>query len=184
VSEESTASFNQPAIENTRSLSGTGEIRAFQSYSGSSGYFGQAYLDSSGVSGTLRGTASLTPSAMRSSQSGLFSGDLTDMGMSLTSKGNSVDVSSGMTYGTVTTSQNIWTGSAEGSQDTQIIGAASGYVDTGGYTLVPGGVEFKLDHQELLLGADGKPLDGNLIYYQAVSADGNVTFSIDWLPIV
>ena len=175
VSEESTASFDQPAIENTRSVSGTGDINAFQSYSGSVGYFGQADLDASGVSGTFRGTASLRPSAMSASQSGSFVGISTDTGMSLTSKGNSVDVSSGMTSGTITTSQNIWTGSAEGAQNTQIIGAASGYIDTGGYTL--GDVEWTFDHMEPLA-------DGNAIYYQTVSADGTVTFSIDWWPNV
>jgi len=38
VKEESTASFGQPAIENTRSVSGTGNIKATQSYMGSNGY--------------------------------------------------------------------------------------------------------------------------------------------------
>jgi len=99
------------------------------------------------------------------------------MGMCLTNKGNSIDISSGMTSGKLTTDQNIWTGSAEGAQDTQISGAASGYIDTGGYT--PGNVEWTFDHQEPVAGTDG-----NLIYSQGVCADGTIVFSVDWLPCV
>ncbi len=59
VSEESTANFGQPAIENTRSVSGTGKIEADQSYSGSSGYSGSAIFKTE--SGSLTGSACLTP---------------------------------------------------------------------------------------------------------------------------
>ncbi len=172
ASESSSASFGRVGITDTRSVSGTGDINALQSYSGSSGYSGQADLDASGVSGTFRGTASLTPSAMSASQSGSFAGDSTDTSMSLTSKGNSVDVSSGMTLGRITTSQNIWTGSAEGAQDTQITGAASGYCDTQG-------LAWTFDRRERLVNTDGY-----LINYQAVSADGTISWASDWLPDV
>lgn len=181
VSEESSASFDQPAIESVRSISGTGDIDAFQSYSGSSGYLGQSALHAYGVSGTFNGAASLKPSSMRADHSGSFAGYSTDAGMSLTSQGNSVAVSSGMTSGSIVTSQNIWTGSAEGGQDTQITGADSGYIDTRGYVI--GDIEWTFDRREITLGVDGKPL-GDLIVYKTVSADGNVTFSIDWLPCV
>jgi hypothetical protein len=181
VSEESEAKFGNVEMTNSRWVAGSGDANAVQSFSGSSGYFGQADLDASRVSGTLRSTASLTPSAMSASQSGSFAGDSTDSGMSLTSKGNSVAVSSGMTSGTITTSQNIWTGSAEGSQDTQIIGADSGYIDTRGYVI--GDTEWTFVRNEITLGEDGKPL-GDLIIYKTVSADGTVIFSIDWWPNV
>jgi hypothetical protein len=181
VSEESSASFDQPAIENVRSVSGTGDVNAFQSYSGSSGYFGQSDLYAYGVSGTFEGSTSLTPSSMSAGQSGSFAGDSTDAGMSLTSKGNSVAVSSGMTSGAIVTSQNIWTGSAEGGQDTQITGADSGYIDTRGYVIDD--IEWTFVRNEITLGEDGKP-SGDLIIYQTVSADGTVIISVDWLPCV
>jgi len=59
VSEESEASFDEVGIENTRLVSGTGNINAVQTYSGSGGYVGSATLSSQGVSGSLKGTASL-----------------------------------------------------------------------------------------------------------------------------
>lgn len=181
VSEESEANFGNVELTNSRWVAGSGDANAVQSYSGSSGYFGQAELDASGISGTLKSTASLTPSAMSASQSGSFTGDLADSGMSLTNKGNSIAVSSGMTFGTIVTTQNIWTGSAEGSQDTQIIGADSGYADTRGYVI--GDTEWKFDHYEITLDKDGNPT-GNMVYYNAVTADGTVIISIDWLPFV
>lgn len=177
VNEESTARFDHPTIENTRSISGTGDLKASQSYTGSDGYFGQTDLDASAVSGTFKGTACVSSSALSASQSGSFAGDSADISMSLTSKENSVYVGSGMTLGKITTGQSIWTGSAEGAQDTQLSGTASGYVDTGGYTL--GDAEWIFDHQEPLAGKDG-----NLVYYQGVRADGTVVFSVDWIPVV
>ena len=82
-----------------------------------------------------------------------------------------------MIVGKITASQNIWTGSADAAQDTQINGAASGYVDTGGYTTVDG--DWTFDHKETTPG-----LDGNLVYYQGVRADDTVIFTVDWLPCV
>ena len=45
VSEESTTSPDQATIENTRSVSGTGDINAVQTYSGSEGYAWRCGLD-------------------------------------------------------------------------------------------------------------------------------------------
>ncbi len=59
VSEEAEATFDgQVKIDDSRSLSGQGEIQAAQRYSGSSGYRGSAVLSASG-SGSLTGLASL-----------------------------------------------------------------------------------------------------------------------------
>jgi hypothetical protein len=65
VNEESEASFDQVKIENTRSVSGTGDINAAQMYSGSGGYKGSAILSAQGASGTLHGNAFLTPEYLR-----------------------------------------------------------------------------------------------------------------------
>jgi hypothetical protein len=131
VSEESTATFDQPAITNTRFVSGSGNINAAQTYSGSGGYTGSATLSSQGVSGSLHGTAFLTPSTLCANQVVSLSGDSADVGSDLFRQGESLSMSSGMQSGTIDTNQNIWTGSAEGSQATNIF-ANSGYVQWAG----------------------------------------------------
>ncbi|MDD5768557.1 MAG: hypothetical protein PHW55_08240 [Methanothrix sp.] len=83
VREESTASFDQPAIENTRSVSGAGDINAVQTYSGSGGYAGRATLYSQDVSGSLQGSALLAPEYLSAKQDISLSGSLVDTGMSL-----------------------------------------------------------------------------------------------------
>jgi hypothetical protein len=46
-----------------------------------------------------------------------------------------------------------------------------------------GDTEWTFDHQEIKFDKDGNPI-GNMVYYNAVSADGTVMIAIDWLPIV
>jgi hypothetical protein len=79
VSEESEASFDQPAIENTRSISGTGDINAAQTYSGSKGYSGEGRLQASDAIMTLSSTACLTPGTLESSQMATISGKSVDV---------------------------------------------------------------------------------------------------------
>ena len=111
VSEESTASFDQPAIENTRSVSGTGDINAVQTYSGSGGYAGSATLSSQGVSGSLKGNAILTPQSLTASQDLSLSGNSVDTGMSLANEGDSADFTIAISSGMIDSSQGIQTGS-------------------------------------------------------------------------
>jgi hypothetical protein len=111
VSEESTASFGQPAIENTRSVSGTGDINAAQTYSGSRGYAGSATLSSQGVSGSLQGTACLTPRSVTASQDLSLSGKSVDTGMSLANEGDSANLGVVIASGMIDSSQGIQTGS-------------------------------------------------------------------------
>jgi hypothetical protein len=54
VSEESEANFGNVEMTSSRRIAGSGDANAVQRYSGSSGYFGQAELDASGISGTLK----------------------------------------------------------------------------------------------------------------------------------
>jgi len=66
VSEESTATFDQPSIQNTRLISGTGDVKAAQTYSGSCGYSGSAIFKTE--SGSLTASACLTPVSMNAFQ--------------------------------------------------------------------------------------------------------------------
>ena len=110
VSEESTASFDQPAIENTRSVSGTGDINAVQTYPGSGGYAGSATLSARDVSGTLQSNAILTPTSSANQITSL-SGDSADVSLSLNHQGDSLYMGSGMGSGSINTNQNVRTGS-------------------------------------------------------------------------
>jgi hypothetical protein len=92
VSEESTASFDHLEIENTRSVSGKGNINAVQSYSGSGGYTGRATLSAQGASGILQGNALITPQCVAVDQDLSFTGDSIDIGMSIANKGDSANL--------------------------------------------------------------------------------------------
>lgn len=111
VGEESTASFDQVKIENTRSVSGTGDINAVQTYSGSGGYVGSATLSSQGVSGSLKGNACLTPQSLTASQDLYLSGKSVDTGMSLANEGDSASLGVAITSGMIASQQAIQTGS-------------------------------------------------------------------------
>ncbi len=111
VSEESTASFDQLAIRNTRSVSGTGDINANQAYSGSGGYTGSATLSSQGVCGSLRGSAYLAPEYLSANQDVSLSGSFVDTGMSLAYEGDSADIGVAILSGSINSGQRIETGS-------------------------------------------------------------------------
>ena len=111
MGEESTASFDQVKIENTRSVSGTGDINAVQTYSGSGGYVGSATLSSQGVSGSLKGNACLTPQSLTASQDLSLSGKSVDTGMSLANEGDSASLGVAITSGMIASQQGIQTGS-------------------------------------------------------------------------
>jgi hypothetical protein len=113
VSEESIAGADQPGIENARSVSGTGNINAVQSYSGSSGYRGRAILNAEGASGTLQSDALLTSQNVGATQDISLSGNSVDTGMSLFNEGDSADLSVTISSGTIDSSQSIQTGSVD-----------------------------------------------------------------------
>jgi hypothetical protein len=127
VSEESEASFDEVGIENSRSISGSGDINAAQTYSGSGGYTGSATLNAKGVSGTLKGNTILTPSTLSASQIASLSGDSADVSLSLNHQGDLLYMGSGMGSGSLITSQNVQTGSVIGSQSSNIF-ANNGFV--------------------------------------------------------
>lgn len=111
VNEESEASFDQVKIENTRSVSGTGDISAAQTYSGSGGYKGSAILSAQGASGTLHGNAFLTPEYLSAKQDISLTGDSIDTGMSLSNEGDSANLGVTIKSGMISSSQSIETGS-------------------------------------------------------------------------
>ncbi len=112
VSEEAEATFDgQAKIDDSRSLSGLGEIKAAQRYSGSSGYSGSAVFSASG-SGSLTGLASLNPQFMGSSQDVFIDGS----GHSFITAKDPIDNWAGVyadtMKGSLSASQRAWTGSA------------------------------------------------------------------------
>ena len=111
VSEESTASFDQPSITNTRSVSGSGNINAVQTYSGSGGYEGSAMLSAQGASGTLQSNALIAPGYLSAKQDVSFSGSSVETGMSLANQGDLADISVVIASGIIDSSQRIQTGS-------------------------------------------------------------------------
>ena len=121
ASEEISASSDLISIVNTRSISGTGDFDAFQSYFGSNGCSGSSNLYANDVSGKLESAATLTPSELRVSQLTSLSGDSVDVSLSLDHEGDSIYMSSGIGKGTITTSQDVWTGSVHGSQNTLVL---------------------------------------------------------------
>ena len=111
VNERSTASPDQATIENTRSVSGTGDINAVQTYSGSGGYAGSATLSSQGVSGSLQGTACLLPQSVTASQDLSLAGKSVGTSMSLANEGDSANLGVSITSGMIDSQQAIQTGS-------------------------------------------------------------------------
>ncbi len=111
VSEESTANPDQATIENTRSVSGTGDINAVQTYSGSRGYVGSTTLSSQGVSGSLKGNAILTPQTLAASQEVSLTGNSVDTSMGLINEGDSADLGIAIKSGSIDSNQFVQTGS-------------------------------------------------------------------------
>jgi len=107
------ASFGQVGITDSRTLSGTGDIKASQSYSGSGGYAGSFTLDAQGASGNLQGSATLTPQTLTASQDLSLTGDLVDTSTSLTNEGDSATLGVAITSGKIDSSQSIQTGSVD-----------------------------------------------------------------------
>lgn len=114
ASEGATASFGQVGITDTRSVSGTGNVQADQSYSGSSGYAGSAGFSSLG-SGSLTGSASLTPGTLSASQVASVSGSGSSSLNVEDPNGNFAGVYADTIEGSLSASQNAWTGSAHAS---------------------------------------------------------------------
>jgi len=119
--ERSTASSNQVELTNSRYITGAGDIYAFQGYYGSNDCSGFSNLYSNGVYGALESTASRSPTSMSANQIASFKGDSVDVSLSLDHQGDSIYMSSGMGSGTITTSQEVWTGSVHGSQNTIVL---------------------------------------------------------------
>jgi len=111
--ETSSASSDPVGITDTRSVFGTGKIKASQSYSGSGGYYGSATLDAQGASGTLQGSATLTPQTLTASQDLSLAGDSVDTSMSLSNEGDSATLGVAITSGTIASRQSIQTGSVD-----------------------------------------------------------------------
>ena len=116
ATEKSSATTDQIGITNSRSIAGTGNMYAFQGYSGSNDYSGSSSVGANEVSGTIESNAALTPTTLSASQVASLSGDSADVGLSLDHQGDSIYMSSGIGSGTITTSQDVWTGSVHGSQ--------------------------------------------------------------------
>ena len=68
ASEGASASFGQVGITDTRSVSGTGNVQADQSYSGSGGYAGQAVFQATDATGSLTGSATIKPDSLSANQ--------------------------------------------------------------------------------------------------------------------
>ena len=143
ASEGASASFGQVGITDTRSVSGTGNVQADQSYSGSGGYAGSSQINAEGVSGTLQSNAALTPQSLTANQGLSLTGNSVDTGMSLANKGDSANLGVGITSGTVDSNQVIQTGSVHNgisaninapwaylSQSTSISGIAENAITT------------------------------------------------------
>lgn len=127
VSEESTASFDQLAIENTRSVSGTGDINVVQTYSGSGGYRGSANFMAVGT-GSLSGSASLNPESMNAMQDISALGESSaDMALEY---GGIARVGCDLYSGSINSVQSIHTGSGHGSQNVQGSGSLSASVSS------------------------------------------------------
>ena len=114
ASEGASASFGQVGITDTRSVSGTGNLQADQRYSGSGGYSGAASFHSDG-SGTMTGSASLNPQSMCSSQVASVSGSGFSRLNVVDPNGNFASVYADTIEGSLSASQNAWTGSAHAS---------------------------------------------------------------------
>ncbi len=121
VSEEVSASVDQPEIEDTRLVSGTGCIRADQSYSGSGGYRGSASFMALG-SGALSGFALLNPRSMNALQDVSASG-ASASGMALDNSGTA-GVNFNIASGSMKSLQSLSTGSSHASSDTHFTGAS------------------------------------------------------------
>ena len=104
VSEESSASTDQAKIENRRTVSGTGDINAVQTYSGSEGYAGVAGLTASG-SGSLTSSAFLNPKYMTASQNIAASGSVDEAETSVNNRGSSAGVASSIKSGSLAADQ-------------------------------------------------------------------------------
>lgn len=87
VNEGSSASFGQVGISDARSVSGTGNIEASQSYSGSgdqsgNGYSGNSQIHAIDANTAISSSASLAPSMLSVSQSTSIIGDSGDVSLS------------------------------------------------------------------------------------------------------
>lgn len=89
VDEVAEADPANASIHDMRTVSGSGKINVGQCYSGSGGYQGNTYFQTTG-SGSLASSASLTPSSLSASQN-TASGPSSYLGLSLT-KGGAVSV--------------------------------------------------------------------------------------------
>jgi hypothetical protein len=114
ASESSSASFGPVGISDTRSVSGTGKTKTYQSYSGSGGYRGKSSFSAVG-SGFLTGSASLAPGSMNAFQSTSATGDFAETSLGLNDMNGSAGTRFAMSGGNMVSTQEISTGSVHAS---------------------------------------------------------------------
>jgi hypothetical protein len=117
VSEEATASFDSVEIEDSREAHLSGNDRATQTYQGSSGYAGRASLEITGGSGSITGSTTLTPNVLSAVQHTYASGNSVTSGMAVTNEGDFASTVAAVQSGSLSASQNAWTGSAHVSSN-------------------------------------------------------------------
>jgi len=145
VNEEIPIHLSTIGISDTRSISGMGNKKVTQSYSGTGGYGGSASFTASG-SGYLIGTTNLYPRSMSASQSVSDSGESANAGMSLTN-GGTASVNCAMAYGSMAASQIICSTSALASSTAHINGEFGSRTTAGSASIIrpPSTGAFDLD---------------------------------------
>ena len=116
VSEDSTAEFGDLNIQSNRKVSGSGDAKAIQSYSGTD-CSGQAMFAATSASLSLDGSAKLKPHSLCASQNFVVSGDQADSSLSVALGDSKAYVSGGVTQGSMSSVQEMWTGSAHVTQN-------------------------------------------------------------------
>lgn len=112
VSEEATLDAESNILEDSRTVSVSGNGAASQTCFGSGGYAGIATMNAIGAHGQLSGYAYLTPGGMHSTQSAALSGSSASAGMTLSHQGASATVAGEVTDGILHSDLSSWTGSA------------------------------------------------------------------------
>jgi hypothetical protein len=134
VSEEATASFDSVEIEDSREAHLSGNDRAAQTYQGSSVYAGRAFLEITGGSGSITGSATLKPNLLSAVQHTYASGNSVTSGMAVMNEGDFASTVAAVQSGSLSASQNAWTGSAHVSSNVHASGdsvAVQGYASDG-----------------------------------------------------
>lgn len=116
VREESSASFDPIRIENTRSISGTGNINARQFYYGSADYNGHSYILAQDASIEISTSACLTPRILVAKLIGSIDGTTGSLGMDLTTQRNNVNTDTWVSGGSLRTNLAADTSSVGVSQ--------------------------------------------------------------------